>query len=306
MKIKSGLINKLAAQHKQLGVDASIKIIDAIDASIERLGLSADIAPIGKLAVAVELGDFLIQRFMADGVLVDDMSTAVDQFVMDFFKTLTDDAALADQIAKDFSKGFHDAGLVTDIQVVAFFKGLSETIASTDSVAWLVEKPLEEVPGLEDYVALLTKKAAEEVVGTSDSIDQFEVTKGLAHATAIGSHVATSLSKPLQDTAALTDTLTLLTEKLFLDASSVGDSNALTVGKPTADVSHITDTLHIQTTFARALTDAYGVSDEFDKVLNKQPTDTTVSVDDMALLSQGYVNDAFYFADDYIGTSRTA
>jgi hypothetical protein len=179
MKIKSGLINKLVAQHKQLGVYASIKIIDAIDASIERLGLSADITFVSKLAVAIELGDFIIHRAVADGVLVDDMSTVVDQLVMDFFK------------------------------------GLSENITPTDSVAWRVEKPLgEEVLGLEDYVALLTKKAPEDVVGTSDSIDRFDVTKGLAQA--------------------------------------------------------------------------------------------TVFSDDMALLSQGYVADAFYFADDYIGTSRTA
>ena len=362
MKIKADLINKLVAQHEQLGVDASIQIVDALDASIARLGLSADLSPVNKLAVAIELGDFIIQRMIDDGVLVDDMSTAIDEFVMAFFKTLTDDAALADQVANDFVKVLQDVGLVTDIQVVAFFKGLSDTTASTDSVAWLVEKPVEEeVLGLEDYVVLLTKKAPEEVVGTSDSIDQFAVTKGLVHATAVGSHVATSLSKPLQDAADLTDTLTLLTEKAFLDAPAVGDNNALTVGKSTTDVSHITDTLHIQTSFARAFAEAstvsghtqlhvvksvaddgaafteqlsiatsrwfadqssvleliskgatksfidtYGVSDEFDKVLNKQPDDTTVFVDDMVLLSQGYVSDTFYFADDYIGTSRTA
>lgn len=39
---------------------------------------------------------------------------------------------------------------------------------------------------------------------------------------------------------------------------------------------------------------------------NRFLADTTMFTDGMFLLSQGYVNDAFYFADDYIGAARTA
>jgi hypothetical protein len=363
MKIKAGLINKLVAQHKQLGVDAGIKIIDAIDASITRLGLSADTSPVSKLAVAIELGDFIIQRLIADGVLVDDMSAAVDQFVMDFLKSLSD------------------------------------TVAPIDSMALSVEKPMrEDSLDLGDYVTLLTNKAPDDAVGTFDSIDKLDTTKSLNHTTAISSHLAKALSKPLQDESALTDTLAFLTDKSFLDSSSIGDSDVLAVGKYLANtaslVEHLrytlerritedaygvfdraflkpgkhlvengavsdihqvhtnkslSDSLYISEFFLHdgrdkeydsaagigdtlaitsskqlsdpssvtefiskatttSLTDAYGVSDEFVKALtfNRRFDDITMFADDMALLSQGYVADAFYFADDYIGASRTA
>ena len=194
MKFKSG--------HKQLGVNASIMI----DASIERLGLSADISPINKLAAAIELGDFIIHKQIDESVLVVDGSTTIDTFVMNFFKSLSD------------------------------------TVAPTDSVALSVEKPLaEDALDLGDYVTLFTNKAPDDVVGTSDSIDKFDTTKGLNHTTAIRSHVATALSKSLQDSAALTHTLTLLTDKSFLDGSAATDKTVLITEKHLDDITVFTD-----------------------------------------------------------------
>jgi len=231
MKFKSGLINKLAAQHKQLGVNASIKIADAIDASIERLGLSADISPINKLAAAIELGDFIIHKHIDESVLVVDGSTTIDTFVMNFFKSLSDD-----------------------------------------------------------------------VVGTSDSIYKFDTTKGFNHTTAISSHVATALSKPLQDEAALSDTFTLLTDKSFLDGSSVSDSDVLAVGKYLANAASLVEELRYA--LSRGISDGSAATDKTALITEKHLDDITVFADDAVLLSQSYVN-AFYFADDYTGTSRT-
>lgn len=279
MKIKSGLINKLAAQHKQLGVDATIKIADAIDASIERLGLSADISLINKLAAAIELGEFIISRRLDESVSVADlqqtyvgkilsdtsllteaMSANIEQVkseslstsdnvivALTFYRTLSDAFAIDDAISLERNYGItkQNVASASDAHYWATTKAVIDTALTTDSARTALEKPLtESMAALDTFsYAAHYRLAYEDTLSLGDSL----VMSGRELS-------STSLANA-------TDAHYWATTKRVTDATLALDSASTVLEKPLTDAMSTLDTFSYAAQYRRALEDVLSVSD---------------------------------------------
>jgi len=120
--------------------------------------------------------------------------------------------------------------------------------------------------------------------------------------------------KTLTDTATVTSNFTSTRTKILTDQTTVtddldgeattADDQEMQFAKVTGNIAAAIDTLNLAVNYNRAFTDSYGVTDSDVLNFGKRPSDTTSMTDVGSLRSQGYA-DFTYFAEDYVGASRT-
>lgn len=347
----------------------SVVALKALAAAIKRMGItmSASMSPI---KMAVELGSFLIEAKYYDQLSAKDGVGAADGALLHFFKTLTDNAAIAEDAVNEFGKVLNDVPGVSEDAVFDFFKSLADTASVADAYASELSKPLSEiVANAEDHVFILTKKVKEDVVGIVE--DEYrDFAKALAEAPALlTDDDVLAFFKNTQDTAGFTDSETRAFAKFLSDnvwttddidgAASILDDQEMAFFKNTTDVAAATDVFFRLVSFSRAFSDTTALSDNDTVEFGKNPSDTAsfthteyfdigkplsdtprvleqiaLSVtlapftdaygvtdfsfltpglgkfelasltDTGSLRSQGYC-DFTYFAEDYVGASRT-
>ena len=213
---------------------ASVVALAALKASFKELGISLASKPLS-IAMAIKLGFFLKDFYR------DDSFATTDNAILTFFKTLTENPAVAELAVKAFTKTLTDESSTADVDVIEFFKNLADGTATADVLAF-------------NYSSVLadTVIATDDVDGSASILDDqemqyFKNTTNLALA-----------SDSFSRTVAFT--------RSFTEPPSVTDLAALTYG----------------TTFLE-----------------------TPSFTDAGLLrSQGYCDFSF-FAEDFVGASRT-
>ena len=185
----------------------------------------------------------------------------------------------------------------TDAQVLAFFKTLTDSSIATDAAA----------------VSFATARA-----DTTTTTDEKIM----------------SVFKTLADVASVTDLASLAPEKFFSDSGTVTDSLIFARSRGFSDLAYPTDTFASQVAFSRSFTDTAYATDDFDgeaSILDDQEmqflksrtdiasvsdsiivlktiplvlTETPSATDAGSLRSQGFA-DFTYFAEDFVGASRT-
>ena len=185
----------------------------------------------------------------------------------------------------------------TDAQVLAFFKTLTDSSIAADAAA----------------VSFATARA-----DTTTTTDEKIM----------------SVFKTLADVASVTDLASLAPEKFFSDSGTVTDSLIFARSRSFSDLAYPTDTFASQTAFSRSFTDTAYATDDFDgeaSILDDQEmqflksltdiasvsdsiivlktiplvlTETPSATDAGSLRSQGFA-DFTYFAEDFVGASRT-
>jgi hypothetical protein len=188
-----------------------------------------------------------------------------------------------------------DTYVVADNAVLAFGKALAEQATATDSPTFSVNKPISD-----------TANAADSFSRVVDFVRSFADTYDVSDASVI------DYIKNLFDDFTASDAITETTFGKFLaDGVAMNDAFDATDGAEwafTKGVSNIVfsdDVLSRVVDYSREFTDATdGFSDAnfFDFV--KSLTDNTDTSDTGSLRSQGYC-DFSYFAEDYVGDSRT-
>ena len=98
----------------------SAEVIARITLAAKRLGvtLSASTSPI---RMGVELGNFLIEKFINNTVEALDGVGGVDQLLVDFFKVLSDGSETSDVVALDFYKFLTHEAEMSDDEIIDFF-----------------------------------------------------------------------------------------------------------------------------------------------------------------------------------------
>jgi len=185
----------------------------------------------------------------------------------------------------------------TDAQVFSFFKNLTDSSIAADAAA----------------VSFATTRA-----DTTTTADE----KILL------------VFKTLADVASVTDLASLAPEKFFSDSGTVTDSLIFARSRGFSDIAYPTDTFVSQRAFSRSFTDTAYATDDFDgeaSILDDQEmqflksrtdiasvsdsiivlktiplvlTETPSATDAGSLRSQGFA-DFTYFAEDFVGASRT-
>jgi hypothetical protein len=115
----------------------------------------------------------------------------------------------------------------------------------------------------------------------------FSIVRFLSDSATATDQISKEVGKPFNDSATATDVFSRIVAYLrsFADTATASDTVAKEAGKGITDVATATD-LAI-------------------KSAGKGLSDSATGADAGTLLNQDYVNDPFYFADDYVGTKRT-
>lgn len=218
-------------------------LINALEVAIGEINrLQASHAPINKLQVAVELGNFLIQSRLFETVTVDDGSDVLEQLVLDFFKDLTSEAGVAEHANRQFFKTLRDTAGASDHNILTVFKALTDVVGFAEHATRDMGKALEdEVTAVEDKAALFAKKVAEHIAAASDTINTVDVGKAFHHTSVATETHAFSTTKPLTDTSIAQDAHSLEPGKTLTHTATTTDTQSLEPGKVVEHVAELTE-----------------------------------------------------------------
>ncbi len=249
-------------------------------------------------------------------------------------KPVSDDVASAEDETLVFAKKVSEdtASSVDQINTLAVGKPLADTSPVSDAYAALTDKPLPDDASTSDDELLASSKALQDYVNVSDDVDGAasilddqelsvfkQMTKvaraseqftrqvdfiryftdiytvtdtpslGVGRPASDAATVNADLFEPVftktnLDNIVLTESLVVGSVKLLYDNSSAADQKSLQVSTPHSDPSVVSDVEFLAP--------------------NKVLTELAATTDAGSLKSQGY-SDLTYFAEDYVGASRT-
>jgi hypothetical protein len=160
-----------------------------------------------------------------------------------------------------------------------------------------------------DTTSLNTSKIAD--VDTFTTVDNTTQStgKGLSDSATMGDSVLTVLVfiRDFTDTASPTDAKTLLISPAYSDTFTTSETTAFSISKTLSDsfaLNDLSDAAGPTWSFSDFTNNVVSTSDSTTVANTKGLSDSLSSSDSGTLISQGYC-DITYFAEDYVGESRT-
>lgn len=271
-----------------------------------------------------------------------DSFSASDNSDFDFGKNPDDTAATSDQLnAIDTGKGLTDTPTVTEDLEKDFSTDRAEAISLADSAYKDTAKALSDSGSVADASSIDFSQQSDDSVSMADfALVEALFARSFSDTATVSESLAYSLAMAFADSASageqheflfeasksesvsLSDTALLEAIKSFSDSISLSDASVLDVEKGLSDSPSVTDALDVDGSYA--LTDGVGMNDalgfgftyvtSFSNVAfvgdasaiepGKGLSDSATPDDSGSLISQGYC-DITYFAEDYVGDSRT-
>lgn len=236
-------------------------------------------------------------HFANVGKTLTEPPVAVDVYTYALSRALTDSAVATESDFKAVAKFFTENPGLTDINILSFFKNLSETPNVTDTInTFALTK------ALTDAVNATDDLDAEASI-LDDQVAQF--TKNTTNITTVSDIIAivSAFSRSFSDNPGLTDTNTLDIGKILSENPAFSDTNYINFGKLLEETPGISEVFSLQVSLS-PFSDTPGITDSVDIVPNKIFTEAPSLTDAGSLRSQGYC-DFTFFAEDYVGASRT-
>jgi len=230
--------------------------------------------------------------------------SALGVFITGTLKAIVDAASANDLIAKVFGKRLNDTSVANDAAAKVFNTNKNDTVGSGD------------------LHQLGVSKILSDAVQTSDTVS-FQL----------------DYVRTLQDLGLATDQFsrTVNYNRQFTDSVSILDIASLTEGGPVqvfdAATASVNDQISLQVAYQRSIeeivlatddiggeatiddnqtiqffkqiTSLFQATDESVRFAGKVVSDILGATDSGTLLNQGYVDNPFYFAEDYVGVKRT-
>jgi hypothetical protein len=210
----------------------------------------------------------LTTKGLADSVSLSEVFLATLVFLRDF----TDSVDVPDAHVIAFSKALVDNFALTEVVSRVFTKSLSSGVAMNDSF------------DLGDGAVFVFTKGVMNVVFAADTQTK-TVTKGVTDTQVLADTLSYNFAKALADSVAAAEAISLASSKLLTDTAGAVDAAVLAFSK-LADPDSV------------SLADAVFLSP------NKAFSDMIEPADAGSLVAQSYC-DITYFAEDYVGESRT-
>jgi hypothetical protein len=275
------------------------------------LSISAAVSALS-LKAEVVVGFFIRSLFLADEANTTDSQT------FDINKSLTESPSLVDDDVITLLKRASDLGALTDDDVLTIIKGLTETPAATEAHIFAFTKPFADSGSVADTPSIRSVKPFTEAPSTTDN-DTLDIIKIAGEDT---QQDYCDLSYFLEDyvdgdrtdlgfftddnvvsiTKFLTDQ-TFVTDDLDGEASAEDDQEIAFV-KTRTDIGVASDSFNRTVTYLRDFAENGSASESAVKLTTKARSDSGSVSDSGDLRSQGYC-DFTYFAEDYVGASRT-
>ena len=289
MKIKSVVaISALEAAIKRLGITLSAESLLS-GSAIKQLGVSYSAKTL-PISMAIDIGYFLIEADFFGSVDAYDGTGAIDEFMFDYFKNLTDDATVAENAVNAFNKVINDTPSVSHTEVFDFYKTLADVSTATDQYTATVGKHLTDtVSNIEDSAYAYVKKVKEDSVSTVEA-DYKEFHKALTEAPSLVDAIDTiAFFKNTQDAAGFTDGETLAFAKFLFDnvnatddidgAASILDDQEMQYYKSTTNIAEVTDYFFRLVAYIREYSDTAKVADSSTAAFGKDAVDSSVFTD---------------------------
>lgn len=288
MKLKSAVFHEaLKAAFKQLGISANY----AATSSFTQFGTAATFSA-SAIKASFKTGEFLITS-----EFLDSLTSTTDNAVLGMFKNFTDNTGAAEDATLAFFKVLADNGFTTDQHVLDFFKAISDDANVLDTLAKTFGTGFSDGTTITEEAFLGLDKTTADAYSVADQLNDKGFGKGASEVPTAADEVNTfALTKALFDQATVTDDLD--------GEATTQDDQEMQFAKVTGNIAAATDVLNLAVNYNRAFTDSYGVTDSDVLNFGKRPSDTTSMTDVGSLRSQGFA-DFTYFAEDYVGASRT-
>ncbi len=293
MKLKSAIFYEaLKAAYKRLGISASY----VATSSFTQLGTTATFSA-SAIKASFQTGEFLISSEFLDVLNPLDGVGSSDGAVLSVFKTFTDDSSAAEDATLAFFKVLAENGYVSEEHIFSFFKSLTETATVLDPISKNFSPGFTDAYGASEVLTLNLSTVANDNFSTNDQLFIKHPNKRLNEApSAVDAIEAFAITKLLADQATVTDDLD--------GEATAEDDQEMQFAKVTGNIAAAIDVLTLAVNYNRVFTDSYGVTDSDVLHFGKRPADTTSMTDVGSLRSQGFA-DFTYFAEDYVGASRT-
>lgn len=274
----------------------------SISAAVTSLSLKAEVV----------VGFFVRQFFVTDEATLSETQafsvsksltetpSAIDVPAITLLKQASDSGALTDDDVLTIIKGLTETPAVTEAHIFAFAKSLSDSGSFTDLPVLQPTKVLTETPSVTDDDTLDVVKVA----GDDTNYDYCDITY-FAEDYVEGDRTDRAFvaeNNVVQITKFLTDQ-TFVTDDLDGQASAEDDQEIAFV-KTRTDIGVASDAFDRTVVYLRDFAENGSASESAVKLTTKIHSDSGAVSDSGDLRSQGYC-DFTYFAEDYVGASRT-
>ena len=257
-----------------------------------------------------------------------------DVSVNAFYKNISDTVEVAEDTTFDFGNGLGNTSSIQELAAKHFYKSLSYEpyvpvpeqyfagdyvlvdngpAVASDSIALGPSKALGNAAAAGDsfYRQVDFTRYFSDGVGFTDDVDgaasilddqEMQFYKFNSDTARIAEQIQRALARSITDAAALSESAQISLNKTEADAATTQDAASVSTGKSVADSSVISDAL--ARAFGNQLTDASAAGDSIANEPGKRLSNTTSFADAGSLRSQGF-SDFTYFAEDFVGASRT-
>lgn len=240
-----------------------------------------------------------------------DTAVVLEDAVWSFGKALASSTlGTSDTQVLEFNKGLSDSVSFTEVftALIIFVREFADTAGVSESVAITTLKAFGDSNGVTDDYVLSLNKLIRDGVAMNDSFDatdgsQFAFTKSVMNMAFIAEELVKTLERPLDDSVEPTEALTYTLGKILAHSVSTQESLAFVVDLGKADTADVAD-VPFKSFTKSPFSDSAASDDTFSLQPGKHLTDNLDTGDTGSLRSQGYA-DFSYFAEDYVGDSRT-
>ena len=261
--------------------------------------------------VAVTIDERGLNKYARDSVEEIDLATIA------FGKALQTPAFPVDALQFALSKALTDVGYAEDeiLLSIGFIRDFAETITLSELVTKGVTKPVSDTQPAVDAITsteitkLLEDEATMFDIASINDGDGLEYSFGKTVSDTIDAPTDTStlsVGKGLSETLNPTDALSSLdVSKLLEEIASVSEAAALDFTKVVADSSSVADLFDYIFDADRTFADTSSGADAITALsVSKALTEAAAGADAGSLRMTDYA-DITYFAEDYVGSSRT-
>lgn len=310
------LIGKIASDSVGTTDQAIFAIAKGLEDTVgitETVGFDVS-KPFSDAFVALDIPSVGVGKVALDGV------SGTDTALADIGKNPVETVSVSELQAFGVSKPFEDSSVVIELVGVNLSKSFADFVSMTDTVVTLLPilKGEDDAGSVTDTNALTFGKAPQDTAITAD-IQTFAITKGLSdtvYATddfggesTVDDEQTIQVQKRFINFAGITDATVRTAEyqRQFSDNASTTDVVVLQADYDRTEAEAITasDVVSLTVGFSRAAADAATIQDNQVALVGKGESDTLGIADSGVLLSQDYVDNNLYFADDYVGEKRT-
>jgi hypothetical protein len=319
-------IQKVSLSYEVGNTDPSLDVYK-VDASFT----TSYINPSFNVSFTVPTFDVAYTAATYDVIYVNLTPTTIEIGIFLLKESLFDFGFIADQHALSVGKSFSDAASFQTTIRYDFGKPLSETAAFSDSPAKNIGSARTDDFYVVDQIDTIGFSKVITDFGNLATEIRFDTTKLLDETSTLSDEQLFSVSKRLNDISVTTDVASFFSGKRLQDAWSATDNNQLTFGKLPNDeavftteaalaltkllVSNIdvTDDIDGEASieddqnklFFKSCADNGYVSESNVKSFSTGNSDSASVTDSGSLYGQDYVDNPFYFAEDYVGYSTT-